>query len=192
MVNKDNKRDEAKQRVREFVLESLPVMAKAMFEGTNELDEPSRAIVYRKIGAACAQIVRARRMKKGVDYPIGVDLDAACMALTRAANSDERNKRDFICRREGNTVEIRDPICDKLGGCTCLFVMADIIEPNQSLCRFCQEGHWTDHFEYMTGRRLEKMDAPESNIMGDHDCVAICHFKPAGGGGCAKGLEKEV
>lgn len=49
-------------------------------------------------------------------------------------------KREFTCKKDGDTVEIRDPICDMLGGRNCILVLAGLIEPNDSLCRFCQEG----------------------------------------------------
>ena len=93
--------------------------------------------------------------------------------------ADERLKRDFTCRKEGDTVIISDPICELLGGCSCRLVLAGFLKPNENLCRLCQEGFWEENFKYMTGEEIEKMDAPESHTMGGRNCVAICHFRKA-------------
>jgi hypothetical protein len=178
---KGQKTEEAQQTqkmVREMVLKDVPTIISALYNGIYELDESSQAIVLKKVGAACAQSVREMREKIGLEYPKGVDLDAACCFYTRAALHNERLKRDFSCKREGNTIVVSDPICDVFGGCGCRLVLAGLIEPSDSLCRFCQPGFWEDNFEYITGRRPEKMEFPESHTMGHRFCVAKCHFKP--------------
>jgi len=167
-----------RENIKPMVLKDMaPTIIQGLFNGLYELDESSRAIVLRKAGAACAQAVRAHREKMGMEYPTGVDLDTACGFYTRVAL--QGLKRDFTCEKDGeDTVEIRDAIGDLFGSCSCQLVLADLIEPNDSLCRFCQEGFWIDNFEYMTGRRPEKSEFPESRTMGHRECVVRCHFKP--------------
>lgn len=177
-IHKGEKGEEAGARSIETDIEKLKVtITKALCHSLYELDESSRAIVLRKAGAACAQAVRAMRKEAGLEYPTGVDLDTACEFINRAALYDQRVQRSFICKKDGDTVEIRDSICDLLGGCSCILVLAGLIEPNASLCRICQEGHWMDHLEYMTGQRPDKVECPESHTQGQRDCVARCHFK---------------
>jgi len=154
-------------------------ITKALYNALYELDESSRAIVLGKAGRACAQAVRAYRESQGLEYPRGVDLNTACEFLERAAHYDERLKREYTCKRDGDWVEIRDAICELLGSCSCILVLGGLVEPNDTLCSLCQEGHWTEHFEYMTGQRPDKFEFPESHCMGGHCCVARCHFKPA-------------
>lgn len=180
MKNSEKGEDTLKETVEVARKEKQVALIKALFDGLCELDESSRAIVLRKVGAACAQGVRALRKKIGVEYPTScVDLDTACEVTARAALFYEPFKRDFTCKRHGDMVEIRDPICDVVGGCGCTLVTAGFIEPNDNLCTFCQEGYWMDHFEYLTGQRAERCEFPESHTMGGHYCVAQCYFKPA-------------
>lgn len=157
--------------------EKQATLINALYKGLYELDEASRANILRKVGAACAQSTRALRKKMGVEYPTGVDLDTCCEAYTRIV-CDGPLKRDFTFKKDGDTVEIRDAIADVFGHCACTMVTAGFTEPNESLCRYCQEGFWIDTFEYMTGRRPERSEFPESYCMGHRDCVALCHFKP--------------
>ena len=180
MQNGENNKEALKMMLELAHKEIAPTVIKALFKGIYELDEASRAIVLRKAGAACAQAVRALREKTGDEYPTGVDLDTACEFMTRAAFSFEPLRRDFTCKKDGDTVVISDPVAnDVFGSCGCVLVSAGLTEPNESLCRFCQEGHWMDQFEYMTGQQPERCEFPESYTMGDRYCVALCHFKPA-------------
>lgn len=114
----------------------------------------------------------------GVEYPRGVDLNTACQFITRVELNDERLKREFVCKKEGDTVVIRTAVCDVFGGCACRFVLAGLIEPRDNLCRLCQAGYYEDYFEYLTGRRPIKIEIPESRTMGHRLCVARCHFEP--------------
>jgi hypothetical protein len=178
---KGQKSEEAQKmqkKVRAMVLKDVPTIISALYNGIYELDESSQAIVLKKVGAACSQSVRAMRTKIGIEYPRGVDLDTACEFYKRAALHDERLKRNITCKREGNTIVIRDPICDVFGGCGCRLVLAGLLEPRDNLCRLCQPGFWEDTFEYVTGQRPEKIEFPESITMGHGYCTAIIHFKP--------------
>jgi len=179
MQNGENNKEALQQLLELAHKEIQGKVINALYNGLYELDEASQAIVLRKAGAACSQAIRALRKKAGIEYPTGVDLETACEAYTRIVLGNELMKRDFSCKKDGDTVEIRDPIGDVLGGCGCVMVSAGFTEPNESLCRFCQEGFWMDNFEYMTGQRPERYEFPESQTMGNRYCVVRCHFKPA-------------